>query len=240
MAETWSDTWMRTESRLVQTIAPPASYVLQLQLPVETTETQALGLLHVTGQGEVELAHVRGFLDALERTYLGITAFQRYLDLLLRLWQVTTRDLTAWAATAAWGEIAYLLVGLYVLVATAREATWGSPPLEPIVVGLVAVVAYAAVGYLAGALVPSLFTAPLVSIALYLIPALTYTLNYGSPVSFLSPWTTLDPGRYSVLRGVWPDRVCRCRSGSVAWQGLRWCSSPSDANEQLWCGRRYS
>jgi hypothetical protein len=55
---------------------------------------------------------------------------------------------------------------------TAIQATWGGPPLWPVVVGVSAVAALAAVGFAAGAVLPSRFTAPLAAaIALLVVQA---------------------------------------------------------------------
>jgi len=75
-------------------------------------------------------------------------------------WSVT------WAATAFWGALAYVLAGAYVLALAVRHTDWGAPVAWPMLVGLVAVPAYGAVGYALGSLLPSRFTAPLVAIAL--------------------------------------------------------------------------
>jgi hypothetical protein len=68
-------------------------------------------------------------------------------------------------------------VGFDVGVAPGRDATWGGPDFSPILLGLVTIVASAAIGYAAGSFFPSRFTAALVAIALFvaaLIPVLVY------------------------------------------------------------------
>jgi hypothetical protein len=87
------------------------------------------------------------------------------------------RDLTGWAAAAVWGLLAYVLVGLYRGVEPVRDATWGGPDFSPILLGLVTIVASAAIGYAAGSFFPSRFTAALMAIALFVaasIPVLVY------------------------------------------------------------------
>lgn len=115
------------------------------------------------------------------------------------------RDLTVWAATLAWACLAYVLGGAYHFVMTVRDATWGEPSLSLMVAGIVALASYAALGFFAGTLLPSVFTAPLVAIALYLVPGMAFSLNYGSSIRHLSPWSAFDPSRYGVLHGVWPN-----------------------------------
>jgi hypothetical protein len=88
------------------------------------------------------------------------------------------RDLTGWAAAAVWGLLAYVLVGLYRGVAPVRDATWGGPEFSPILLGLVTIVASAAIGYAVGSFFPSRFTAALVAIALFVaasIPRLVFS-----------------------------------------------------------------
>ncbi|MFL5758811.1 MAG: hypothetical protein ACJ789_03685 [Thermomicrobiales bacterium] len=87
------------------------------------------------------------------------------------------RDLTGWVAAAVWGLLAYVLVGLYRGVETARDATWGGPEFSLILLGLVTIVAAAAIGYAAGSFFPSRFTAALVAIVLFVaasFPLLTF------------------------------------------------------------------
>ncbi len=123
-------------------------------------------------------------------------------------WSVT------WAATACWGVLAYVLAGAYVLALAVRHTDWGGPVAWPMLVGLVAVPAYGAVGYALGSLLPSRFTAPLVAIALLVLPV---AVGWGSrsgtfsaatklsaldALHYLSPVATLDA---SVWYGVRPD-----------------------------------
>ncbi len=123
-------------------------------------------------------------------------------------WSVT------WAATAFWGALAYVLAGAYVLALAVRHTEWGGPVAWPMLVGLVAVPAYGAVGYALGSLLPSRFTAPLVAIALLVLPVV---VGWGSrsgtfgpatrlsaldALHYLSPVATLDS---SVWYGVRPN-----------------------------------
>ncbi|WP_225847756.1 hypothetical protein [Streptomyces sp. HPF1205] len=93
--------------------------------------------------------------------------------------------LTTWAATAGWTVGAYLAcVGvLYGMIAWQGAA--GSPPWWPVVVGAVALVACSAIGFAAGVLVPSRFTAPLAAIVTGLV--LRQTLRSGGRYVLLSP-----------------------------------------------------
>jgi len=117
------------------------------------------------------------------------------------------RELATWAGTSLWPALAYLAAGSYVMVMAMREATWGGPPLSPILVGLLTVVMGAAVGFTAGTLVPSRFTAPLVAIALFF--SLGWMPNAEVVpwrLRLLSPLHFLDFEGYTVLFGLKPDR----------------------------------
>jgi hypothetical protein len=74
------------------------------------------------------------------------------------------RALTALAATTIWAVVGYLAGAAVMLVVTAYQATWGHPVPWPLLIGLLAVITAAAVGFAAGRLVPSRFTAPLTAI----------------------------------------------------------------------------
>jgi hypothetical protein len=89
-----------------------------------------------------------------------------------------TLDLVATTPRAAWarlnlalaGTLCWLLgaflAGVAVLyVQTALQATWGGPPLWPVVVGATAVTAVTMIGFVCGVVFPGRFTAPLVAIA---------------------------------------------------------------------------
>jgi hypothetical protein len=88
-----------------------------------------------------------------------------------------TSDLVSTTPRAAWarlnlalaGTLCWILlafgVGVGVLyVQTALQATWGGPPLWPVLVGLAAVTAVTMIGFVCGVVFPGRFTAPLVAI----------------------------------------------------------------------------
>jgi hypothetical protein len=126
------------------------------------------------------------------------------------------RDLTGWAAAAIWGLLAYVVVGLYRGVETARDATWGGPDYSPILLGLVTIIASAAIGYAAGSFFPSRFTAALVAIALFVaasFPLLVYgpgstenqqgNMRFGrdleSPERYLSPFMVAGDDAFNTV-----------------------------------------
>ena len=77
------------------------------------------------------------------------------------------RDLISWAGTAFWGIAAYLLFAAVLSVLTWQNATWGGLLPGYLLVGLLAMVAYSALGCAASYWVPSRFTAPLLAIGIF-------------------------------------------------------------------------
>ena len=104
------------------------------------------------------------------------------------------RQLTTWAATAAWAVVGYLACLAVVYGVTARQANWGGPLWWPAAVPAATVAAVAALGFAAGTLLPSRFTAPLTAIAAFFVVALSTQLIVGSQSYWVvspivaSPW----------------------------------------------------
>jgi hypothetical protein len=90
------------------------------------------------------------------------------------------RLLATWAATTCWALVAYLACVAVVYGVTAQQATWGGPLWWPAVVAGASLPALTALGFAAGTLVPSRFTAPLVTIAAFFVLALSTQLINGS------------------------------------------------------------
>ena len=89
------------------------------------------------------------------------------------------RQLATWAATTAWAMVAYLGCVAVLYGATARQAAWGGPLWWPAAVGAATLPAFSALGFAAGALRPSRFTAPLVAVAAFLALELTGMVIHG-------------------------------------------------------------
>jgi len=87
------------------------------------------------------------------------------------VWQ---RRAATWTATTLWGLLAYGAVAVGILAYGATRATWGAPLAWPfcwpLLIGLLALPAHAAVGFALGRYAPSRYT-PLVAIALLLVQA---------------------------------------------------------------------
>jgi hypothetical protein len=89
---------------------------------------------------------------------------------------VATTPRAAWArlsgtlaGTLCWLLLAFLAAVGTVYVKTALQATWGGPPLWPVLVGAAGVTVVTVIGFTAGVLLPGRFTAPLVAIGTLLL-----------------------------------------------------------------------
>ena len=100
---------------------------------------------------------------------VGVTARPRW-----------ARQLTTWAATAAWAIVGYLICLAVVYGVTAHQVHWGGPLWWPAAVTAAALAALAALGFAAGTLLPSRFTAPVTAIAAFFVVALSTQLIVGS------------------------------------------------------------
>jgi hypothetical protein len=101
------------------------------------------------------------------------------------------RLLTTWAATTCWALVAYLACVSVVYGMTARQAAWGGPLWWPAVVAAASLPALTALGFAAGVLVPSRFTAPLAGLGAFFLLALSTQPIHGSQSSWqVSPIVT--------------------------------------------------
>ena len=78
------------------------------------------------------------------------------------------RQLAAWAATAAWAAVGYLACAGLLYGVTARRASWGGPLWWPVAVDIAAVLALSAIGFTAGTLLASPYTAPAATLGTFL------------------------------------------------------------------------
>ena len=104
------------------------------------------------------------------------------------------RQLATWAATACWAIVGYLGCVAVLYGVTARQATWGGPVWWPVVVVAASLAALTALGFAAGTLVRSRFTAPVAAVTAFFALGLSTQLINGSqsywqvsPV-VASPW----------------------------------------------------
>ncbi len=121
------------------------------------------------------------------------------------------RLLTMWAATTLWGVLLYLVIVAVILGVTARQATWGAPVPWPLLVGLLELPAFAALGCTLGHALPSRFTPPLVGVVAFVAQGLGVTLvDRGSTLGLLTP------GYPSISFSVWSASSPRSRAGPGA------------------------
>jgi len=97
--------------------------------------------------------------------------------------------LAAWAAVTFWAEVAYLAGVAVVYGITAHQATWGGPLWWPVAVGAATGAAACAVGFAAGSLAPSRFTAPLAAVTVFLaLGAGAFALQHGARATYSQIW----------------------------------------------------
>ena len=120
------------------------------------------------------------------------------------------RQAAALGGTLFWLLLTFLIgvAGLY--IDTARQATWGGPPLWPVVVGVVEVVTFAVIGFAVGALFPGRFAAPLAAIGTFVLVFIGFhaALNvtpFSATYALLSPATAVPLGDDGVFYHVAPD-----------------------------------
>jgi hypothetical protein len=77
------------------------------------------------------------------------------------------RLLATWAATAVWAIVGCLACVAVLYGVTAHQGAWGGPPWWPAAVAAASMLAVSALGFAAGALVPSRFTAPLAAVVTF-------------------------------------------------------------------------
>ena len=106
------------------------------------------------------------------------------------------------AATAAWSLALYAAAWAVLFALTAREATWGGPVWWPVAVGAVGVLAFTALGFAAGVVAPSRFTAPVLAIGLMLL--LQVSLGVPGRYGWVSPARDSLSAGASVFFGVDP------------------------------------
>lgn len=107
-----------------------------------------------------------------------------------------SRIFATWAGTVSPFVAVYVLLALLLGVPTAINATWGAPLPGYILVGFVALLMDAAIGFAAGHYLRNRFAAPLISIALYVLHLM--------PIGFYDfgiNYTLLSPAAYSNFGG---------------------------------------
>jgi hypothetical protein len=121
------------------------------------------------------------------------------------------RLLATWAATTSWAMVGYLGCVAVLYGVTARQASWGGPLWWPVAVVVASLAAFSALGFAAGALVPSRFTAPVVAVAAFFVLALGTQPIHGSQSSWQvspvvsAPWDIGADGGVATFYPYLPD-----------------------------------
>jgi hypothetical protein len=90
------------------------------------------------------------------------------------------RQLAVWAATTLWALAAYLVLIGATYAVIAHQVSWGGPLWWPAAVGAAGIPAMSAAGFAAGAVFPSRFTAPMVTVAVFFGTGLSVGRAHGS------------------------------------------------------------
>jgi hypothetical protein len=103
------------------------------------------------------------------------------------------------AGTLGWLLLAFLAGVAVLYVQTALQATWGGPPLWPVIVGVAGVTASAVLGFTAGVFFPGRFTAPLVAILVFVLTQVGFRQALGMTPGTSSTYAVLSPFRSGPL-----------------------------------------
>jgi len=99
------------------------------------------------------------------------------------------RRLAGWGAATGWTLLAYAACTAVIYVLAARVVNWGGPPVWPVVVIGLAVAAFCTTGFVAGAVLPGRFTAPLAALGTLLVTVMIFQ----SAVHAASGWVLISP-----------------------------------------------
>ncbi len=119
-----------------------------------------------------------------------------------------TRQLCSFAGTLAWVLAAFGAGAAAVYAKTATEATWGGPPVWPVVAGAVALTAVSALAFTLGALLPGRFTAPIVAVGIMVVVLEAFreaVSMSGGPIGVLSPAGAVPPNDSGLFYPLAPD-----------------------------------
>ncbi|HEX6523128.1 MAG TPA: hypothetical protein VF070_24490 [Streptosporangiaceae bacterium] len=117
------------------------------------------------------------------------------------------RQSAALAAVVGWAMAAYLVCVGVVLWSTAAHATWGGPPLWPVIVGAAEVAAVCTVGFSIGSFLPGRLIVPLTVLGIFFVQLVGFKFadSGNSPYALLSPTTRVPPIDIGVFYAYLPD-----------------------------------
>ena len=117
------------------------------------------------------------------------------------------RQLAAWGGALGWTLLAYAACTAVVYLLAAHDSSWGGPPIWPVVVTGLAIAVFCTTGFVAGAVFPSRFTAPLAAIGTLFVSIQIFQ----SAVSATAGWVLISPNNsvpeldWGVFHPVPPD-----------------------------------
>jgi hypothetical protein len=116
-------------------------------------------------------------------------------------------QLVTWTATTVWALVLYLCGVAVIYGVTATQATWGSPLWWPVAVGCAELALICALGFTAGVLFPSRFTAPLAALGAFFlsIEGFHNAVGQSSVYALLSPTTSVPAADIGVFYHYLPD-----------------------------------
>jgi hypothetical protein len=114
--------------------------------------------------------------------WMGSREARRHTSELMRItaWPRWGRLVATWAATTCWALLGYLVCLAVLYGMTAHQVRWGGPLWWPAAVVAASLPALSALGFAAGVLLPTRFTAPLAGITSFFVLALSTQLIVGS------------------------------------------------------------
>jgi hypothetical protein len=117
------------------------------------------------------------------------------------------RQLACWGGTLGWTLLAYAAGTTTIYLLAARAGSWGPVPVWPIVVTGAAVAAFCTTGFVAGAVFPSRFTAPLAALGTMFASVFVFQSAVGadSGWALISPNNSVPQLGWGVFRPVAPD-----------------------------------
>lgn len=117
------------------------------------------------------------------------------------------RQLACWGGALGWTLLAYAACTAVIYTLAARVVTWGGPPLWPIAVTGLAVAAFCTTGFVAGAVFPSRFTAPLSTLGTAFVSILVFQRAVAADRGWalISPNNSVPPIEWGVFHAEPPD-----------------------------------
>lgn len=117
------------------------------------------------------------------------------------------RQLACWGGALGWTLLAYAACTAAIYALASRVTTWGGPPLWPVVVTGLAVAAFCTTGFVAGAVFPTRFTAPLSALGTMFVSILLFQRadTAQSGWTLISPNNSVPPIDWGVFHPTPPD-----------------------------------